>query len=114
MKPCVFSLAMAACLIACDTDKRAAAHRLLTQLFKPTFDQIKPTGTGGNEVQDKSGMLGQPSAHRFVCVCAVVIQNQMQLNRVWKFAVQSPKKTEEFLMPMSRITLSNHTTFDYL
>ncbi len=41
--------------------KRSPAHRFLTQLGEPAFDQVQPTGTGGNEVQHKARMFVEPA-----------------------------------------------------
>ena len=42
-------------------------------------------------------MFGQPSAHSFVSVRAVVVQNQMQSRPLWKFAVQATEEAQKFL-----------------
>src|SRR5262245_11568242 len=38
----------------------------------------------------------------------------MQLCGLWKLAVQAPKKTQKFLMPMARIAFPDHATLDHL
>ena len=55
-----------------DATKDAPAHGLLAEFGKPAFDQVEPTGTGGNKVQDKARMFGQPASGPFMAVGAVV------------------------------------------
>ena len=59
-------------------DKGRPTHGLLRQFTKPTLHLIEPTRTGGNEVQDKSRMLGQPRPHPGMFMGAVVVQYQME------------------------------------
>ena len=90
------------------TAKHTPADRFLIQFGEPAFDQIQPTGTGGDEVQHKPWMLGQPTSHAFVAVGAVVVEDQVQRHGAGKFQVQTPQKFQELLMPMSGLTFADH------
>jgi hypothetical protein len=49
-----------------NTSEDTPPHRFLVQLAEPPLDQVEPTRTGGNEVQNKPGM-SQPSVSGSLC-----------------------------------------------
>lgn len=65
-------------------------------------------------MQDKAGMLGEPSLNFFMSVSSIVIQNQVQSYGLWEFLIQSLEEFEKLLMSMSWITLADNTPFHYL
>ncbi len=72
-----------------DTAKNAPAYGLLAEFGKPAFDQVEPTGTGGNEVQNEARMFGQPAANPFMAMGAVIIKDQVQSHVTWKLFVEA-------------------------
>lgn len=67
--------------------KDATSHCLLAEFFKPVFDEVEPTRTGGNEVQYKALMFGQPAANPLMAVGAVVIEDQVRGDRAGKLLI---------------------------
>ena len=92
----------------------AASHSLLVEFGKPAFDQVEPTGTGWNEVQDEAWMPGQPAPDTFVAVGPIVVEDQVQGYGIGKLLVKAAQKLKELLMAVARITLANDTPFDHL
>jgi hypothetical protein len=87
--------------------KGAAAHRLLFEFGEPAFDQVEPTGTGGNEVEHEAGMTLQPAPHPSVAVGAVVVEDQVQDLVAGKLVVESPQELQELLMTVAGVALAN-------
>ncbi len=90
------------------------AHGFLAEFGKPAFDEVEPTGTGGNEVQDKTGMFGQPAPDSFMAMGAVVIEDQVQGHGAGKLLIQAAQKLDELLMPVARVALADDSPFDDL
>lgn len=61
--------------------ENAPAHGLLAEFGKPALDQVEPTGTGGDEVQNKPRVFGQPAPDPFMAMGAVVVEDQVQGHR---------------------------------
>ena len=72
-----------------DATKDAPAHGLLAEFGKPAFDQVEPTGTGGDEVQNEARMFGQPAADPFMTMGAVIIEDQVQSHVTWELLVEA-------------------------
>ena len=72
-----------------DATKDAPAHGLLAEFGKPAFDQVEPTGTGGDEVQDEARMFGQPAANSFMAMGTIIIQDQVERHVARKLLVEA-------------------------
>src|SRR3982751_3118777 len=59
----------------------ARSDLFLRKCSKPAFHHIDPGSAGGSEVHVEARALGQPSADGSGFVSAVVVQNQMDLQR---------------------------------
>ena len=70
-----------------NTAEHAAADALLCQLAEPALDEIEPRRRRGNEVKVEAGVLREPLLHLLMLVRGVVVHDQMQLQRRWRFAV---------------------------
>jgi hypothetical protein len=53
--------------------------RLIGKFAKPTLNEVEPRGTGGCKVQLESAVFFQPRFDFLVLVCAVVIQDQVEI-----------------------------------
>src|SRR5205085_4504620 len=67
--------------------------------------QVKPTATGGHIVHDEARMLLEPSLNLDSAVGAVVVDDQMERRVAGKLPVDASKKLQEFLMPVSLVTV---------
>ncbi len=94
--------------------KGATSHRLLSQFGKPSFDQIQPTGTRWNEVQDKTRMSGQSLPNLRVSMCAVVVENQVQRFARRQLPVQPLEESEELLVPVPLVALPDDPSLGHL
>ena len=72
-----------------DATKNAPPHGLLTEFGKPAFDQVEPTGTGGDEVQNEARMFGQPASNPFMTMGAIIIQDEVQRHVARKLLVEA-------------------------
>ena len=75
-----------------DAEERVAARTLIGQLGEPTFNQVKPTATGWDIVDDKTAMFAEPGFHIGMPMSTIVIHDQMQDLCVRKFAVNASEK----------------------
>ena len=75
-----------------DAVEDATADGLLAQFAKPAFDQIRPRRAGRREVEFEARMLFQPTLHFGVFMSAVVVQDQMQIERLWVTRIQGAQK----------------------
>ena len=92
----------------------AAANGLLAQFGKPTLNQIKPTGTGGYEVQNKPGVFSQPLTHPRVPVRRIVVENDVQLDCLGKLGIQSLEELQKLLVTMPWIAFADDSSLDDL
>ena len=70
----------------------AAADRFLAELPKPAFDQIGPRGAGWSKVELETRMLFEPMLHFGVFVGAVVIQDQVESERLGVTRIQGAQE----------------------
>ena len=70
-----------------NTAEHAAADALLCQLAEPALDEIEPRRRRGNEVKVEAGVLREPLLHLLMLMRGVVVHDQMQLQRRWRFAI---------------------------
>ena len=70
-----------------NTAEYAAADALLCQLAEPALDEIEPRRRRGNEVKVEAGVLREPLLHLLMLMRGVVVHDQMQLQRRWRFAI---------------------------
>ena len=59
--------------------KHAAANPFVGECGEPSLDQVQPRTVGRREVNMKPRALGQPMADERRFVCAVVVQNEMDV-----------------------------------
>src|SRR5271155_3577237 len=88
----------------------AAAQLLFGECGKPSFDEIKPTGRSGREVQVEAGPLDQPIPDHGGLVSAVVVQDQMNIQFGWQVGFDGVEEAAKFFGTMALLGLSNHLT----
>jgi hypothetical protein len=54
--------------MAVDSSLTTGKHYVFAEVAKETFDQVKPRGTGGGEVQFEAWMFRDPGALGCLCV----------------------------------------------
>ena len=69
--------------------ENAPAHGLLAEFGKPAFNEVEPTGAGGNEMQDKARMFSQPAPDPLMAVGAIVIEDQVQGHGTGKLLIKA-------------------------
>ena len=87
--------------------KCVATDSLGGEFSKPALDQIQPTGTGGDLVNDEAGMAFQPGPDVRVAVGAVVVHHQVQGDLARELFVQQTQELQELLVSMALVALSD-------
>src|SRR5438270_205534 len=86
--------------------ERASTDRALGDQPEPAFDLVEPGTVGREEVQLKAHSARQPRAHLRVLVGAVVVDDEMHVERAWNLGLEMAQEREELLMAMARLALS--------
>ena len=90
------------------TDERAAADLTLGDEAEPAFDLVEPGGIGWREVDMEPGSLGQPGTGLWMFVGGIVVDHEMDIEIGWHVGVDMTEETQEFLVPMMGLALSEH------
>ena len=65
-------------------------------------------------MQDEAGMLLEPSLDLDGAVSAVIVDHQMERRVARKLPVDTPKKLQELLLPVSLVTVADHLSLEYI
>ena len=90
-----------------DTVEGATADGFLAPFPKPAFDQVSPRGAGGSKVEVTARLSFQPSLHLGVLVGAVVVQNEMKGEFLWRTLIPEAQELQKLLMAVPRQALTN-------
>jgi hypothetical protein len=90
-----------------DGSKAFPANALLGDLGKPAFDLIEPGGACWGKMQMIAGSASKPLMHLWRLVSAVVIQNQMDVERSRDLPIALSQKAQEFLMAVLAVTFAD-------
>ena len=88
--------------------KRSMPDAFVGQLGKPAFNQIQPTTTCRNVVDDKTWMLRQPSFYGSMPMSSVVVHDQVQVLPPGKLVIKTTQESEKFLMAMTFVAVTDH------
>ena len=86
----------------------ATANLFLSKSGEPPFDQIDPGGAGRREVHVETGTFGQPCADGRGFVSAVVVQNQMDVQRRGHCLLDGVEKLAEFHTAVPAMAGADH------
>src|SRR4051794_35648458 len=86
----------------------ATSNLFLRKCSKPAFHHIDPGSAGGSEVHVEAWALGQPSADGSGFVNAVVVQNQMDLQRGRDTVIDGVEELAKLAAAMPAVTLADH------
>jgi hypothetical protein len=70
------------------TLRKTPPDRLLIHLAEPTLDQIQPTGTCGDKVEDEARVTLQPVPDILVLVSSIVVHDKMERDFTRELLVQ--------------------------
>ena len=91
-----------------DAEKRSMTDVFVGQLGKPAFNQIQPTTTCRNVVDDKTWMLRQLSFYGRMPMSSVVVHDQVQVLPPGKLVINTTQESEKFLMAMTFVAVIDH------
>ena len=92
----------------------APANLFLCQCCKEAFDKIEPRRTGRCEVDVKAWTLGKPAANGLGLVCAVVVQDQMDVEIVRNGGIDRIEELAELHTAMAPVEFANHRAGLYI
>lgn len=88
--------------------KRTTADSATGDQSEPALDLIQPRAVRGREVPVVARAPGEPDAHAGVFRGAVIVEDQMHIERVRDVVTERVEKREKLLMPMPGFALSDH------
>src|SRR6476660_818864 len=95
-----------------DTVKDSATDAFLSELAKPSLDQVEPRGARRGEVETKARMGIEPRSDRGMRVRAVVVENQMKVEPTRRLAIEPAQEFQKLLVTMPRQTLPDHLALE--
>lgn len=92
-------------------DEGDAADLALGDECKPALDLIKPGRIGRREVDVETPPRREPCADLGMFVRGVIVYDEMSIELLGPVGIDMLEKAQEFLMPMRRLALREHTAF---
>ena len=91
-----------------DAGERCPADLFLSKGGEPSFDLVEPRGTGWREVQMKARVANKPSANGSVLVCAIVVQDHMDVELGRDTLVDKLEELQKLLVTVPSIAFPDH------
>ena len=92
----------------CRTAMGAAFDLTSANEGEPALDTIEPIARSGREMHVKSRMTSEPTFDRSSLVCAVVVQDQMDIEFRRGVGFDGAQERKEFVAAMTPMQLSDH------
>src|SRR5215510_14538248 len=96
-----------------DALERPAAQPRARDLREPTLDEVEPRTARRRKVQVHARMTREPAPYRRTLVGARVVDDEMERQVRWRFAIEPLEKRDEFLRAVSCVTLANHHAVEH-
>ena len=87
--------------------KVSPTNAVLGDLGKPAFDLIEPRSAGWGKMQVIAGPASKPLMHLWRLMSAVVIQDQVDVERSRDLPVDLSQKAQEFLMAVLAVAFAD-------
>ena len=94
--------------------ERFSANPFVRNLSEPSLHQVQPRTAGWNEVDVEARVLAEPFLYLGMLMCAVVVDNQVQIQLRRRLLVNQLQKLDPFLMPVPRHARSDQPALGHL